>query len=185
MPRRLRSPRRCAIARRPGRGIRCPGSPPRRARCRAASRDAGSTGCRLEFTPSNGEELQSEFLLPIADAVAAFDAVRELADRLRPVLQVCEVRTIAGDELWLSPSSGRDSVAFHFTWTADEAGVAEVLPELEAALAPFDARPHWGKVFTPRDPAQLYPRWADFVALQRELDPRGAFVNDYLRALGV
>ncbi len=60
-----------------------------------------------------------------------------------------------------------------------------MLPELEAALAPFDARPHWGKVFTPRDPAQLYPRWADFVALQRELDPRGAFVNDYLRALGL
>ncbi|EZP27779.1 FAD-binding protein [Microbacterium oleivorans] len=140
---------------------------------------------RLEFTPSNGEELQSEFLVPFADAVGAFDAVHELADRLKPVLQVCEVRTIAGDELWLSPSSGRDSVAFHFTWTADEAGVAEVLPELEAALARFDARPHWGKVFTPRDPAELYPRWADFVALQRRFDPRGAFVNDYLRALGL
>lgn len=140
---------------------------------------------RLEFTPSNGEELQSEFLVPFADAVGAFDAVHELADRLKPVLQVCEVRTIAGDELWLSPSSGRDSVAFHFTWTADEAGVAEVLPELEDALARFDARPHWGKVFTPRDPAELYPRWADFVALQRRFDPRGAFVNDYLRALGL
>lgn len=140
---------------------------------------------RLEFTPSNGEELQSEFLVPFADAVGALDAVHELADRLKPVLQVCEVRTIAGDELWLSPSSGRDSVAFHFTWTADEAGVAEVLPELEAALARFDARPHWGKVFTPRDPAELYPRWADFVALQRRFDPRGAFVNDYLRALGL
>jgi len=140
---------------------------------------------RLEFTPSNGEELQSEFLVPFADAVGAFDAVHELADRLKPVLQVCEVRTIAGDELWLSPSSGRDSVAFHFTWTADEAGVAEVLPELEAALARFDARPHWGKVFTPRDPAELYPRWADFVALQRRFDPRGAFVNEYLRALGL
>ena len=140
---------------------------------------------RLEFTPSNGEELQSEFLVPFADAVGAFDAVHELADRLKPVLQVCEVRTIAGDELWLSPSSGRDSVAFHFTWTADEAGVAEVLPELEAALARFDARPHWGKVFTQRDPAELYPRWADFVALQRRFDPRGAFVNEYLRALGL
>ncbi|CAL4861208.1 FAD-binding protein [Microbacterium sp. MM2322] len=140
---------------------------------------------RLEFTPSNGEELQSEFLVPFEDAVGAFDAVHELADRLKPVLQVCEVRTIAGDDLWLSPSSGRDSVAFHFTWTADEAGVAEVLPELEAALARFDARPHWGKVFTPRDPAELYPRWAEFVALQRRLDPRGAFVNDYLRALGL
>lgn len=140
---------------------------------------------KLEFTPSNGEELQSEFLLPFADAVAAFDAVRELKDRLKPVLQVCEVRTIAGDDLWLSPSSGRDSVAFHFTWTDDEAGVAEVLPELEAALAPFGARPHWGKVFTPRDPAELYPRWAEFVQLQRALDPRGAFVNDYLRAVGL
>jgi xylitol oxidase len=140
---------------------------------------------KLEFTPSNGEELQSEFLLPIGDAVAAFDAVRDLADRLEPVLQVCEIRTIAGDDLWLSPSAGRDSVAFHFTWRADDEGVAAVLPDLESALAPFGARPHWGKVFTPRDPAELYPRWADFVALQRRLDPRGAFVNEYLRAVGV
>lgn len=140
---------------------------------------------RLEFTPSNGEERQSEFLLPIEHAVPALDAVRSLAADLRPVLQVCEIRTVAGDDLWLSPSYGRDSVAFHFTWRADDAGVASVLPSLEAVLAPFDARPHWGKVFTPRDPAELYPRWGEFVSLQRRLDPRGAFVNDYLRALGL
>lgn len=140
---------------------------------------------RLKFTPSNGEELQSEFLLPIEDAADAFDAIRALSPELAPVLQVCEIRTVAGDDLWLSPSSGRDSVAFHFTWRSDEEGVAAALPALEGALAEFGARPHWGKVFTPRDPAELYPRWADFVTLQRELDPRGAFVNEYLRGLGL
>jgi len=140
---------------------------------------------RLEFTPSNGEELQSEFLLPIERAGEAFDAVRALAERLRSVLQICEIRTVAADDLWLSPASGRDSVAFHFTWRADDARVAAVLPHLEAALAPFDARPHWGKVFVARDVSSHYPRWADFVALQRRLDPRGAFLNDYLRALGL
>ncbi|MFS0865964.1 D-arabinono-1,4-lactone oxidase [Microbacterium sp. 179-B 1A2 NHS] len=143
---------------------------------------------KLEFTPSNGDELQSEFLVPRAHAVSALSAVRDLAETLAPVLQVCEVRTIAADDLWLSPAQGRDSVGLHFTWTADEAGVAGVLPALESALAPFDARPHWGKVFSPRDPAEfaaLYPGWTRFGELRERLDPRRAFANDLTRSLGL
>lgn len=143
---------------------------------------------RLEFTPSNGDELQSEFLLPRAHAGEALAAVRALAPVIAPMLQVCEVRTIAADDLWLSPAFGRDSVGLHFTWIADGAGVAGVLPTLEAALAPFGARPHWGKVFTERTPhewPELYPHWSDFAALRERLDPRGAFASDYLRALGL
>jgi xylitol oxidase len=142
---------------------------------------------RMGFTPSNGDEIQTEFLLPRANAVAAIEAVRELGDAIRPVLQVSELRTIAADELWLSPAQGRDSVAVHFTWVPDEAAVRAVLPDVEAALAPLDARPHWGKVFVAEADAvaPLYERLPDFLALAERLDPRGAFRNAWTeRVLG-
>ncbi|WP_238992950.1 D-arabinono-1,4-lactone oxidase [Jiangella aurantiaca] len=142
---------------------------------------------RLGFTPSSGEELQSEFLVARDHAVEAFGAVAKLADRIAPVLQVCEVRTVAGDDLWLSSSYGRGVAGLHFTWTKDPEGVRPVLAEIERALAPYDARPHWGKLFTV-DPAQVrerYPRLADFRRLRGEYDPDGRFGNAFLhRYLG-
>ena len=137
---------------------------------------------RMEFTPSNGDEIQSEYLVPAADGPAALEAVRALGPRLRPLLQVCEIRTVAADRLWLSTAEGRDSVAFHFTWVQAQEAVEEVLAELEAALEPFAPRPHWGKVFC-AGAAELAPRYerhADFVALRERLDPRGAFRNPWL-----
>jgi alditol oxidase len=143
---------------------------------------------RMEFTPSNGDEIQSEYLVPAAAGPAALEALRALAPRLRPLLQVCEIRTVAADRLWLSTAEGRDSVAFHFTWVQDQPAVEEVLAELERALAPFDPRPHWGKVFCAGagELAGRYERHADFVALLERLDPRGAFRNPWLeqRVLG-
>jgi alditol oxidase len=143
---------------------------------------------RLGFTPSSGEELQSELLLPREHAVGAIAAMRDLADRMRPVLQVCEIRTIAADRLWMSPQYGRDTVGFHFTWQPDPDGVARVLAAVEAALAPFDARPHWGKLFLAGAATigARYDRLADFVRLAERLDPRGAFRNAWLedRVLG-
>ncbi|MGY1616157.1 D-arabinono-1,4-lactone oxidase [Geodermatophilus sp. SYSU D00691] len=137
---------------------------------------------RMGFTPSAGDEVQSEYLLPRADAVAAIGAVRRLADRIRPLLQVCEIRTVAADRLWMSTASDRDSVALHFTWQPRQREVEALLPALEKALAPFGARPHWGKVFTAGAAriAPLYGRHADFVALVERLDPRGAFRNEWL-----
>lgn len=140
---------------------------------------------RAEFTPSNGEELQSEYLLPRRHAVAALRAVAALGPVLAPVLQICEVRTVAADGLWLSPAEGRDTVALHFTWVKDTASVVPVIARLEAALDGLDARPHWGKVFTTR-PAELrgrYPRMADFLKLRDALDPAGKFTNNFLRRL--
>ncbi|MFC8827286.1 D-arabinono-1,4-lactone oxidase [Streptomyces sp. NPDC057137] len=140
---------------------------------------------RAEFTPSNGEELQSEYLVPRRHAVAALRAVAGLGPVMAPVLQVCEVRTVAADELWLSPAEGRDTVALHFTWVKDTASVVPVITRLEAALEGLDARPHWGKVFTTA-PAELrgrYPRMADFLALRDSLDPAGKFMNNFLRRL--
>jgi xylitol oxidase len=138
---------------------------------------------RMGFTPSSGEELQSEYHLPREQAVAALQALRSLAGAIRPVLQVSELRTVAADRLWMSPQHGRDTLSVHFTWLKDWPAVRQVLAEVEAALAPFGARPHWGKLFLARaaDLAPLYERLGDFTALAGRLDPRGVFVNDWLR----
>ncbi|MCM0616188.1 FAD-binding protein [Paenarthrobacter sp. TYUT067] len=143
---------------------------------------------RHEFTPSNGEELQSEFLLPLDQAPAALQAVRELAHKLAPLLFVSEIRTVAADEFWLSPFYQQQSVALHFTWKPLQTEVETVLPELEEALRPFGARPHWGKLFTPGqyDFAALYPRFEDFRSLVQANDPSGKFRNSLLDSvLGV
>ncbi|MEV0975552.1 FAD-binding protein [Streptomyces sp. NPDC049915] len=137
---------------------------------------------RAEFTPSSGAELQSEYLLPREHAIDVLHAIDGIRDTVAGVLQTCEVRTVAADAQWLSPSCGRDSVAVHFTWVADTAAVLPVVGRLEATLEPFAPRPHWGKVFT--TPASAlrgrYPRLADFRALARELDPAGKFRNAFV-----
>ncbi|WP_233583760.1 FAD-binding protein [Micromonospora sp. CV4] len=137
---------------------------------------------KLGFTPSSGDELQSEYHLPRAAAADALAALDDVAHLIAPVLQVCELRTVAADELWLSPNHQRDSLAVHFTWIGDPVAVAPVLAAVEERLAPFAPRPHWGKVFT-TDPAALaasYPRYADFAALLARLDPTGKFRTDEL-----
>ena len=140
---------------------------------------------RSEFTPSHGEELQSELFVPREAAPEAVAALRELAPAFAGVLQVTEIRTIAAEEQWLSPAYGRDSAAFHFTWVKDTAAVLPVLAEVEARLLPLGARPHWGKLTTaaPADIAARYPRLADFRRLTGELDPEGTFRNAYVAAL--
>jgi xylitol oxidase len=97
---------------------------------------------------------------------------------------VSEIRTIAADTLWMSPQYGQATVAIHFTWRRDQPAVERALARLEAALAPFAARPHWGKLFLAgaETIAPLYERHADFVALLERLDSRGAFRNHWLEA---
>ncbi|MFD6068230.1 FAD-binding protein [Amycolatopsis lurida] len=133
---------------------------------------------RLDFTPSIGNELQTEYFVPVRHAVEAMEAMRELGHRLAPVLLTSEIRTVAGDELWLSPFHGGDRLALHFTWLPDEKAVRELLPVMEERLAPFDVRPHWGKLF---HRAAAYPRLPDFRALAVELDPDGKFRNPFVR----
>ncbi|MET4157219.1 FAD-binding protein [Agromyces sp. PvR057] len=144
---------------------------------------------KLAFTPSNGDELQSEFLVSRTRAAEALRVVRSLASSIAPLLQVCEIRTVAADTLWLSPAYGHDAVGIHFTWLPDQPAVEALLPRLQAALAPFDARPHWGKLFDPADAVermpQLYPRWHDFAGLRARLDPNGVFRNGFLERLGL
>jgi xylitol oxidase len=138
---------------------------------------------RMGFTPSNGDEIQSEYLLPHRHAVAGIEALRSLAERIRPLLQTCEIRTIAADQLWMSTSYGESVVGFHFTWAPAQRAVEELLVELEARLLPLGARPHWGKLFLADATtiAARYERHADFVRLVQQLDPRGAFSNAWLQ----
>jgi len=138
---------------------------------------------RMEFTPSTGEELQSEYVVARRHTLAAIESLRALGDRMRPVLQVCEMRTVAADRLWMSMQYGQDTTGFHFTWMPDQDRVEQVLLDLETALAPFEARPHWGKVFLADAAAiaPLYERRPDFIRLLERLDPRGAFRNPWLK----
>jgi xylitol oxidase len=138
---------------------------------------------RLGFTPSSGEEIQSEYLVPRRHAVGAIEAVRSLAGKIQPLLQMSEVRTMAADRLWMSMSYREDTVGIHFTWKPWQNEVGDALVRLEAALAPFEARPHWGKLFDARAAAiaPLYARLPDFVRLIERLDPRGAFRNLWLK----
>ena len=137
---------------------------------------------RDDATPSSGDELQTEYLLPCGQAVAALAALDGLATRIAPLLLVCELRTIAADDRWLSPCYGRETAAFHFTWRKDPAAVGALLPDIEERLAPFGPRPHWGKVFT-LPPARIragYPRLAEFGRLMAGYDPDGKFRNAFI-----
>ncbi len=140
---------------------------------------------QLDFTPSNGDEVQTEYLVARDRASEVVAALRALAPRIAPLLQVCEIRTVAADDLWLSPAYGRDTVAFHFTWLREQPAVEALLVDIEAAIAGCDPRPHWGKLFAADAEAlaTAYPRLADFRALATDLDPDGVFRNDYLDRL--
>jgi alditol oxidase len=133
---------------------------------------------RLDFTPRSGDE----YFVPRDAAVAAVTAISSIANVIAPALQICELRTIAADDLWLSPAYGRDSFALHFTWISDMAAVIPALTAIEEQLAPFDARPHWGKVFpmSPDVVRSRYERLPEFSELAARFDPTGKFRNEFV-----
>ena len=139
---------------------------------------------RAEFTPSAGDEIQAEYLLPRSRAVEAISALRLLHASITPLLHVTEIRTMRADDLWLSPASGVDTVGIHFTWHRDER-IFNILPVIEDVLLPLGARPHWGKV-TVASPEQVraaFPRWDDYVSLITAMDPDGRFRSPFVTRL--
>ncbi|HVQ56703.1 MAG TPA: D-arabinono-1,4-lactone oxidase [Pyrinomonadaceae bacterium] len=140
---------------------------------------------KMGFTPSSGEELQTEYFVPLENAADAILAIETKREALSPRLLVSEIRTIAGDQHWLSPCYRRDSAAIHFTWKPNVNEVTKLLPMLEAELAPFGARPHWGKLFAtpPKELRHMYPMLPEFVDLLARYDPRGKFRNGFLDRL--
>ena len=137
---------------------------------------------RMGFTPSAGKELQSEYFVPRQHAVEAILAVERLRDQVSPHLMISEIRTIAADHLWLSPCYEQPCVTIHFTWKPDWPAVRKLLPVIERELAPFNARPHWGKLFTttPAELKSVYKKLPDFIQLSRRYDPQGKFRNQFL-----
>ena len=137
---------------------------------------------KLNFTPSSGQEIQTEFFVPFERGYEAVRAVETLRDRITPHLFITELRAIAADDLWLSMAYQRPSLAIHFTWKPETDAVMAVMPAIEAKLAPFGARPHWAKVFAMDTAklASLYPRMKEFRALTSEFDPKGKFRNRFL-----
>lgn len=138
---------------------------------------------RMGFTPSSGKELQAEYFVPQTNAVEAFQAIARMGPRIGPHLLISEIRTIAADDLWMSPCYKQPSVAIHFTWKQDWPAVSQLLPVIEKELAPFKVRPHWGKLFA-MDRAAFetrYDRLPDFRRQIAEYDPRGKFRNEFLK----
>ncbi|HEY4197162.1 MAG TPA: FAD-binding protein [Mucilaginibacter sp.] len=137
---------------------------------------------KMGFTPSSGKELQTEYFVPLHHAVEAIEAVSRLGKQVGPHLFITEIRTIAADNLWMSPCHNQTSVTIHFTWKPETEAVLKLLPLIEKELAPFNARPHWGKVFTldPKVLASRYEKMADFKKLVAEYDPHEKFRNAFL-----
>ncbi len=137
---------------------------------------------RMGFTPSAGKELQSEYFVPRRHAVEAILAVERLHDQISPHLMISEIRAIAADNLWLSPCYEQPCVTIHFTWKQDWPAVRKLMPGIEKELAPFNARPHWGKLFTtsPADLKSIYKKIPEFVQLSKKYDPQGKFRNEFL-----
>jgi xylitol oxidase len=137
---------------------------------------------KMGFTPSSGKELQSEYFVPLPNAVEAIEAVAKLGKQIGPHLFITEIRAIAADDLWMSPCYNQTSITIHFTWKPETEAVLKLLPLIEKELAPFNARPHWGKVFTlaPKELQSRYPRMNNFKMLAAAYDPHGKFRNEFL-----
>lgn len=133
---------------------------------------------KMEFTPSAGDEIQSEFFVDRKDAPAAIAALEKIAPQISEILWVTEIRAIAADELWMSPHYQRDCIGIHFTWKKFDA-VYEFVKVVEAVLAPFNYRPHMGKVYSasPEYIRSVMPKMSEFVRLVKEIDPMNKFGN--------
>jgi xylitol oxidase len=137
---------------------------------------------KMGFTPSSGKELQAEYFVPREHSYKAIMAVEKLHEQISPHLLITEIRTIDEDNYWMSPCYKQPSTTIHFTWKPEWPAVRNLLPQIESALAPYNAKPHWGKLFTlqPSVLRSRYTKYADFVKLAREYDPEGKFRNDFL-----
>lgn len=137
---------------------------------------------RMDFTPSSGEELQTEYLVPRRHALTAVQAIARYRERIAPLLLVSELRSVGADHFWMSPCYRQGCLAIHFTWKKDWRAVRNLLPVLEAQLAPFEARPHWGKLFAlaPDQVMALYENLPAFRRLLHSYDPEGKFRNDFI-----
>ena len=137
---------------------------------------------KMGFKPSVGKELQSEYFVPIEHAYDALMAMEKLHEKITPHLFISEIRTINADNFWMSPCYKQTCVALHTTWKQEVQTVMNLLPLIEEQLAPFNAKPHWAKLFTisPSVLQSRYQKLADFKQLVSQYDPGAKFRNEFL-----
>jgi FAD/FMN-containing dehydrogenase len=126
-----------------------------------------------------------EYFVALDRGPDALTAMRELMLRSLPdSVYPLEVRTVGSEEAFLSPNFETPTTVISVSGKPGT-DYWDYLRSVDALLAEFDARVHWGKLhfLTPERLHALYPRAADFIALRRELDPEGVFLNDHLRPL--
>ena len=138
---------------------------------------------KMGFTPSSGKELQSEYFVPHRHGLEAMMAIQKMGKEIGPHLFISEIRTIAADNFLMSPCYKQDSVTIHFTWKQEWEEVSKLLPQIETALAPFGARPHWGKIFTlsPQTLDARYQNTPAFKEVMAQYDAQGKFQNEFLK----
>src|ERR1700691_5822194 len=127
----------------------------------------------MGFRLSSGKEKKSEYFVYKEHAADTINAVHRLGKKIESYFMITEVRAIAADDLWMSPCHNQTSVTIHFTWKQDTDAVMQLLPLIEKELAPFNARPHWGKIFTmaPNALHERYEKLSDFKKFVAGYDP--------------
>lgn len=132
---------------------------------------------------TGGDELQSEYFVARGHGVDALNALRALGADIDPHLWGSEIRTVAADNLWASPAYERASVCIGFTWKKHPPEVGALLPRVEAALEPFEPRPHFGKLFDLPEVLERFPKMSEFLRAVDRWDPRQKFHNPFLGRL--
>ena len=128
---------------------------------------------------------EMEFAVPAQDGPACVHEIRQLMLHKYPeVVWPIEYRTLAADQLWLSPAYQRESVTISIHQAA-QLPYQQFFNDAEAIFRAYSGRPHWGKIHnhSAAELAALYPRWAEFHALRQQWDPEERFINRYLRGL--
>jgi FAD-linked oxidoreductase len=140
---------------------------------------------KIFATPRLVRFQEMEYSLPAANLAAALRAIDASIRRERFLVHFpIECRFVRADDIYLSPASGRDSayIAVHMYKGMEYRAYFDAV---EPILRAYGGRPHWGKMHTlrARELRPLYPHWDDFQAARRQLDPKGLFLNPYLRTI--
>jgi FAD/FMN-containing dehydrogenase len=136
----------------------------------------------IEYIP-NFHEL--EYAVPIENGKEALGQIRELMlTKHTNCIYPVEYRFVGADSGMLSPYYQRGGVTISVSG-APGIDYWDYLVDVDAILRRYGARPHWGKLHFNRadDMPSLYPRFYDFKAIRRKMDPSGCFLNDHLRNL--
>jgi FAD-linked oxidoreductase len=128
---------------------------------------------------------EMEYTVPVG---AGPDCLREILRTIRerdlPICFPIECRTVREDEIWLSMFYERPGFSISVHQFAD-LDFRPYFAAIEPIFWKYEGRPHWGKLHT-LDAARLaalYPRWREFRAVRRALDPTRRLVNAHLATL--